>query len=171
MRPAALITCSLLAIVVSGCAEQPETNDTNLADTSVTSAPATESSASAVTLKVAQSSEHGTYLADANGRALYLLEADAQGASKCTDACAQAWPPLIANQGNPTAADASVQANLISTIQRPDGTRQVTYGGHPLYYYAQDQGPGETKGQDLTDQWGEWYLVTPAGKPLEHGSH
>ena len=171
MRSAALISCNLLAIMVLGCAEQPETNETNLADTSVTTAPAAGSGASTVSLKVAQSSEHGTYLADANGRALYLLEADAQGPSRCTDACAQAWPPLIGNQGAPPAADPSVQANLISTIQRPDGTLQVTYGGHPLYYYAQDRGPGETKGQDLTDQWGEWYLVTAAGKPLEHGSH
>ena len=122
-------------------------------------------------LTLGRTSEHGPFIADAGGRALYLLEADPQGASNCYDACAQAWPPYLSPAGTPRAGAEGVQPTLIGTIQRRDGSTQVTYGGHPLYYYAKDQGPGQATGQDVTDQWGEWYLVTPQGKALEeHGS-
>lgn len=47
---------------------------------------------------------------------------------------------------------------------------QITYNGHPLYYYVRNLGPGQTTGQDVTDAWSEWYLVTPGGKPLERES-
>ena len=60
-----------------------------------------------------------------------------------------------------------MREDLIGTIERRDGQRQVTYDGHALYYYSQDQQPGRTSGQDLTDRWGEWYLVTPEGQHLE----
>jgi predicted lipoprotein with Yx(FWY)xxD motif len=115
--------------------------------------------------------EHGQFIADVGGRALYLLEADTQGSSSCYDACAQMWPPFASPVGTPRAGAAGVEPNLIGTIQRRDGTTQVTFGGHPLYYYTKDQGPGQATGQDVTDQWGEWYLVTPKGGKLEHGGH
>lgn len=109
----------------------------------------------------------GPYLTDASGRALYLLEGEPQGESTCYDACAEEWPPFLAPQGSPTAGAASVQPGLIGTLQRRDGSTQVTYGGHALYYYHDDQGPGQTAGHDLTDRWGEWYLVQPGGEALE----
>jgi predicted lipoprotein with Yx(FWY)xxD motif len=56
---------------------------------------------------------------------------------------------------------------LLGTIQRRDGSTQVTYGGHPLYYYSKDQGRGDVTGQDVTDERGEWYLVSPAGQAVE----
>lgn len=107
------------------------------------------------------------YVADRGGRALYLLEQEPQGQSTCYDACAEEWTPFLAPQGTPTAGAAPVQPELIGTLQRRDGSTQVTYGGHALYYYHEDQRPGQTRGQDVTDQWGEWYLVQPSGEALE----
>ena len=112
----------------------------------------------------------GPYLTDEHGRALYLLEGEPQGQSTCYDACAEEWPPFLAPLGTPTAGAPPVRSSLIGTLQRRDGATQVTYGGHALYYYHEDQGPGQATGQDVTDQWGEWYLVRPNGEALEgHG--
>lgn len=120
-----------------------------------------------VALAVAEDKAHGRYLTDAQGRAVYLLEADKKGASSCYDACTQVWPPLRAPSGKPAAADQAVREELIGTIKRRDGSAQVTYNGHPLYYYVKDTGRGKATGQDVHDKWGEWYLVTPRGTKLE----
>jgi predicted lipoprotein with Yx(FWY)xxD motif len=108
----------------------------------------------------------GTSLVDGNGHALYLFEADTGTASTCTGACAQVWPPLVTH-GTPPAASGAVQAQLFGTIPRADGTQQVTYNGHPLYYFAGDKAPGDVRGQGL-DQFGAgWYVVTPAGDKID----
>jgi predicted lipoprotein with Yx(FWY)xxD motif len=80
-------------------------------------------------------------------RAIYLFEADKNGTSACTGACAAAWPPVTAT-GTPRAGSGVNQA-LLGTIKRPDGTAQVTYNGHPLYYFAGDTGTGTAKGRGL----------------------
>lgn len=107
------------------------------------------------------------YLTDGRGIALYLLESDPAGSSTCEDACAGEWPPFLARAGEPRVEGAGLQPDLVATIERTDGTRQVTYGGHALYHYHDDTAPGDTQGQDVHDEWGEWYLVTPAGEALE----
>ncbi len=105
----------------------------------------------------------GGYLT-ASGRALYLWVADTPGQSACSGACAQAWPPLIAKTA-PTAA-AGVTASRLGTITRSDGSKQVTYMGHPLYYYAGDTSPGTTNGQG-SDQFGaKWWLVSKTGAAI-----
>ena len=109
----------------------------------------------------------GAYLTDGSGMALYLLEGEPSDSSTCYDACAREWPPFMALQGSPSAQGQQIQQNLIGTIERRGGGQQVTYAGHPLYYYHDDTGEGQTQGQDVTDQWGEWYLVQPNGQPLE----
>ena len=119
----------------------------------------------------------GAYLADNRGRAVYMLEGDTDG-SKCTAACLEAWPPLRAQAGttatagttSTTGTEANLRMNLVGTVQRADGTSQVTYNGHPLYHYAKDTGAGTTAGQGVEDQWGEWYLVTPEGEAMEEGA-
>ena len=115
------------------------------------------------------SMDAGAYLTDGEGRALYLLEGEPTDSSTCYDACATEWPPFVAAGGTATADAPEVQGNLIGSITRRDGQRQVTYAGHALYYYHDDEGPGQATGHDVTDQWGEWYLVTPAGEHLEEG--
>jgi len=118
-------------------------------------------------LGVANSADYGKYLVDATGKSLYVLQKDSKGASSCYDACSTKWPPLLSPAGTPKALDPSIQANAIVNIQRTDGNVQVTYQGHPLYHYVEDASAGQLNGQGVKDQFGEWYLVTPAGKPLE----
>lgn len=121
-----------------------------------------------VTLAIDTLQGAGAYLTDGDGRALYLFTGDSAGTSTCYDACADAWPPLLAENGA-SAGTPDLQQSLVGTTQREDGRRQVTYGGHPLYHFSSDAGPADTAGQDVEAQGGEWYLVTPAGRPLETG--
>ena len=130
-------------------------------DTASTSPPA--SGARALRVDVGRSPEHGLYLADSNGRALYVLAQDSGGTTSCYDACARVWPPLLATGRVPTAAASAVKQALLSTIARRDGEIQVTYDGHGLYYYQGDDGPGQTNGHHVQYTWGEWYLMSPEG--------
>src|SRR5438045_9595880 len=84
----------------------------------------------------------GQILVDGGGKTLYLFEADNGTQSKCFGACAQAWPPLI-TVGTPKAAG-TVSQSLMGTTLRSDGTRQITYAGHPLYSFLGDSKPGDT---------------------------
>lgn len=118
-------------------------------------------------LTISKTAQYGPYIADAGGRALYMFTADQGGTSNCYDQCAEMWPPFLSPAGTPRAGVAEVQPQLIGTTQRRDGSTQVTYGGHPLYFYHKDAGPGQATGQDVHDSGGEWYLVTPAGEKLE----
>jgi predicted lipoprotein with Yx(FWY)xxD motif len=107
-------------------------------------------------LKVAQDPAVGSFLTDAEGNTLYLFTPDSTpGESTCYDDCAEAWPPLAPAEG--MTLPAGVPGEL-TTIERTDGTQQVTYNEIPLYYYAKDDEPGDTTGQDVGDVW---YIVTP----------
>jgi predicted lipoprotein with Yx(FWY)xxD motif len=108
----------------------------------------------------------GTYLVDSAGRTLYLFEKDKTTKSRCYNACAQFWPPLLTS-GKPKASGRA-KASLLSTTKRRDGTRQVTYKGHPLYYFAADAKAGDTKGQDVDAFGAEWYILAPSGNKI-HG--
>jgi predicted lipoprotein with Yx(FWY)xxD motif len=112
------------------------------------------------------SSKDGRYLVDAEGHSLYLFEKDERGESYCTGACAAVWPPFD-TRAMPHAGG-GVDAAALGTIKRDDGDLQVTYHGHPLYYYAADAStPGKMKGEDI-DQFGAgWYLVNVGGKSVE----
>jgi predicted lipoprotein with Yx(FWY)xxD motif len=119
-------------------------------------------------LTVQKSDALGEYIADAEGRALYLFEADTQGpsgggaASTCKDDCAAAWPPFTT--AGTTQVNEGVSGDLVGTLEREDGTTQVTYNGWPLYYYVKDEKPGETTGHDIEDFGAEWYLLTAQGE-------
>jgi predicted lipoprotein with Yx(FWY)xxD motif len=114
-----------------------------------------------------EDSKLGTLLTDGTKRTVYLFEKDPRGRSACFDACASIWPPLTVGGGSKPVAGKGVSAQLLSTTTRPGGDRQVTYAGHPLYYYAADQHPGDTTGQGL-DQFGaEWYVLAPRGTAID----
>ena len=108
----------------------------------------------------------GTFLVDGKGRALYLWEADHGSTSTCTGACAQAWPPLTIT--GPPKASGAVRGSLLGTTKRADGSREVTYAGHPLYLFAGDSRAGQTTGQGSTAFGAPWWVVTPAGKALQN---
>ncbi|WP_028060282.1 COG4315 family predicted lipoprotein [Candidatus Solirubrobacter pratensis] len=107
----------------------------------------------------------GTFLVGPNGRTLYLFEKDKTKKSTCSGACAKAWPPLLTT-GKPKASG-SAKASLLGTTKRSDGTTQVTYKGHPLYYFIQDTKAGQTKGQGIDGFGAEWYVLSPSGKKIE----
>lgn len=104
------------------------------------------------------------YVADSRRRAVYLLEGDSDG-SKCTEACLRQWAPLFPPTAEPTVSGNLAPA-LIGTVDRADGSRQITYNGHPLYHYAGDDRTGSTAGHGTRDEWGQWYLLTPQGNAL-----
>jgi predicted lipoprotein with Yx(FWY)xxD motif len=107
----------------------------------------------------------GRTLVDGQGRTLYLFEADQAGKSVCNGGCAVAWPPYVGG-GTPTAG-AGVTGSLLGTTARGDGGTQVTYSGHPLYYYVGDLKPGDDAGQGL-DQFGaKWYVLGPDGSKID----
>jgi predicted lipoprotein with Yx(FWY)xxD motif len=110
------------------------------------------------------SGKPGTFLVDSKGRALYLWEADKGKQSTCSGACAQAWPPLTTKDA--PQAGSGVKASLLGTTKRSDGAVEVTYNGHPLYYFAGDSGAGQTNGQGSNAFGAEWYVVSPDGKAI-----
>ena len=133
--------------------------------TSSAAASATNAAAKSVSISTAKGKD-GTYLTGANGRALYLWDADSNGMSSCAGACAQSWPPL---KGKPTAGK-GISSSDLGTIKRSDGSTQVTYKGHPLYYFIEDTSAGSTLGQG-SDQFGaKWWLVSPAGAAITGSS-
>ena len=87
----------------------------------------------------------GKALVDGKGRTLYLWEADKNGTSACAGACAAAWPPVPVT-GTPH-ADSGVNQALLGSVKRADGTEQLTYNGHPLYYFVGDASSGVAHGQ------------------------
>jgi predicted lipoprotein with Yx(FWY)xxD motif len=128
------------------------------------SAAAPASSAASSTVITTKTSSGGSFLTNGAGRAIYLFMADSAGKSTCDGACASAWPPVIAS-GQPTAAGGA-QASDLNTITRSDGTKQVTYDGHPLYYFVGDTGPGTDKGQGIDGFGAKWWLVAPSGSSI-----
>lgn len=113
-----------------------------------------------------RSTSLGKILVDSRGRTLYLFEKDTGSNSTCSGACASAWPPFRTS-GTPKAGS-GVTASLLGTTARSDGNDEVTYNGHPLYYYAGDQKAGDTNGQDLNQFGAAWYVLSPAGNKIGH---
>ena len=108
----------------------------------------------------AHTSRYGTVIFTGSGRAIYLFVRD-HGTSACYGACAKAWPPVL-TEGAPTAGP-GVRAKLLGTIKRKDGSRQVTYAGHPLYRFVNDKKPGDITCQNVSQFGAKWLVVSPAG--------
>jgi predicted lipoprotein with Yx(FWY)xxD motif len=115
----------------------------------------------ATTIGVADNGSLGRILVDSQGRTLYLFKADTTTRSTCFGACATAWPPLRVG-GNPTAGGGA-NTSLVATTRRPDGVREATYDGHPLYLYQGDTQPGQVNGQGVTAFGAQWLAVSPTG--------
>jgi predicted lipoprotein with Yx(FWY)xxD motif len=133
-----------------------------------TAPPATGAASSATATTIALgNSKLGQILVDSAGRSLYLFEADTNGTSTCISAgCIAEWPPVTAT-GTPQVG-AGLAASRLGTTTRADGNQQVTYSGHPLYYFVGDTQPGATAGQGLNDNGGLWYAVHTDGTPANN---
>lgn len=126
-------------------------------------APGATASPARSSLEVGKS-RYGPVLYDGRGFVLYAFTHDRPGRSRCSGACAQAWPPYLV----PGAVRAGTGAgqSLIATVRRADGSRQVTYAGRPLYYYAGDRKPGQILCQNVSEFGGLWLVVRANGAPV-----
>ncbi|MDX3327363.1 MULTISPECIES: hypothetical protein [Streptomyces] len=164
-----LVAALLIAGAAAGCSDDggegaasgTETHSAAEApDTDVVPA-ATSSSTPAVDVK---NGTLGKMLVDEKGRTLYLFDKDTKDKSKCNDDCATAWPPFTV-KSTPTAGK-GLKKDLLKTTKRDDGSEQVTYNGHPLYRFADDQKAGDTNGQGVDAFGAKWYVVDPDGKKI-----
>jgi predicted lipoprotein with Yx(FWY)xxD motif len=104
----------------------------------------------------------GKVLVGGNGRTLYLFTPD-KGSSTCYGKCAVVWPPLLAS--NPSVGT-GLNRSMLGTTKRTDGKLQVTYNGHPLYYFVKDMKAGDAKGQGIDHFGGRWWVVSATGSQI-----
>ena len=161
------------ALIAAGCgtdapyAAAPSPSPTyppTVAPIATSPSPIPSPKASGKTISVANT-RLGQILVGPNGRTIYLFLADSGTTSNCNSAgCVQAWPPVLTT-GAPQAG-AGVNASLLGTTRRRDGTAEVTYAGHPLYYFVSDTKAGDVSGQGINGFGGLWYVVSPSGRQI-----
>ena len=118
----------------------------------------------AAAVRVARTA-YGRALTDRRSFALYRFTHDGSAASTCYGACASAWPPYLVAK-RPSGAGPRAHAVLLGIVRRADGRLQVTYAGHPLYYYVGDRSPGQVLCQDAEEFGGIWLVVSPSGRAV-----
>ena len=169
MTRAAITTlCSIVLVAACG-GEGQETAST--ADPANTTPAKTEADSSTTPVKTKGNgttvkvvpSQYGPVVADGRGEAFYLFAGEKSNRSRCYGACADRWPPVLAN-GKPRAGPGG-HSRLLGTTRRTDGKVQLTYAGHPMYYYAGDA-PGRILCQGVTEFGGLWLVVRPSGKAV-----
>jgi predicted lipoprotein with Yx(FWY)xxD motif len=157
MRTAKLVLLgAVMALVLAACSSG---DDTSGAGEGSTGGGEQASNGSEI---ATAASDLGTILTDADGRTLYLFENDTSPESTCYQDCASSWPAFTTS-GDPVAGS-GIDASLLGTAERTDGTVQVTYNGHPLDYFGGDQAAGDTNGQEIGDVW---YVISPEGDAVE----
>ncbi len=161
-----LLAIAALLAVLTACASAPAGNQPPLATSAplgtlaATTATGSSSAANAA-VKITRVQGFGLFLTDNAGRTLYAYAKDAKDTSSCTGKCLQNWPPFIA--AAIPQAPSNINASLLTLFKRPDGTLQVEYDGHPLYYFAGDKNPGDIKGQGIGNVW---HVLSPRGNPM-----
>jgi predicted lipoprotein with Yx(FWY)xxD motif len=156
-RGFAAIGMVAVALLVAACGSAAKSAST------AAGANASDVSSSSLTIGTAHGSA-GTYLVGAGNRAIYLWVADSKNMSHCSGACASIWPP-VTTHATPHAG-AGVHASALGTITGSSGAKQVTYDGHPLYYYAGDNHAGSTTGQGSDSFGAKWWLVSSSGNAI-----
>jgi predicted lipoprotein with Yx(FWY)xxD motif len=142
-----------LMIAACGSSDQSTTGGS----TSPSPSPATNGT----TIAVASNAKLGQILVDGAGKTLYLFVADSGSSSTCYTSCAQLWPPVLTS--GPPQAGTGATASLLGTTTRTDGKTEVTYGGHPLYYFVSDKQAGDATGQGVDSFGALWWVVSASG--------
>ena len=159
---ATLAALPVLALALAACGSDSSSSS------ATTAAPAAATATSTAATVDVGSTNLGSILVDAQGRTLYLFQADSGMTSACTGSCAVAWPPLRADS-QATVAN-GIDPSLLGTTQRTDGSPQVTYNGHPLYTFVKDTGTGQTNGEGVNAFGGLWYALSPTGDQVTGAS-
>jgi predicted lipoprotein with Yx(FWY)xxD motif len=168
------------AVVAAGCGSSKSSSATSAASanettssaaattpTATTSAASTPASGGGTVVAVKHASKLGTILAAGPKKlTVYMFEGDKSAASSCSGACASVWPP-VTTSGGPAVSGAAQSADL-GTITRSDGTTQVTYKGHPLYFFARDKDSGDAYGQGVHGFGSDWYVLKPSGSKVDN---
>lgn len=185
---AIVILAVIAGAVIAGCGSGGSSSTTTATETEAASAeptetkeaaPASEEAAAkpaaeaepegeATPISLGSAAGVGKVLVDSEGMTLYYFQKDQKGSgkSKCEGACADAWPPLT-TEGKPEAMS-GVESATLGTIERDDGTTQVTYAGWPLYTFVEDKEPGEDNGTDSKAFGASWYPLHFNGKKGGH---
>ncbi len=166
-----------VALLMVGCGSSGSSTTTATSSTpasaqATTTATASSTSAAAASTEAAAvvSSKHsklGTVLAAGHKKlTVYLFEADTGSESTCYEACAKVWPPVTT--GAAASALGAAKSADLGTTTRKDGTKQVTYKGHPLYFYIKDRDDGDSYGEGSKSFGAGWYVLAPSGKKIDH---
>ena len=159
--------CGCYAYSGASSSSAKSTPTTAAAASSTYGARTASSSAGGTSVVIAtKHAKMGTVLASGSKKlTVYLFEADKGPSSTCSGACAGVWPPVTTT----AAATASGQAvaGELGTTKRADGTTQVTYRGHPLYFYMKDKDAGDSYGQGLKSFGAAWYVLAPSGSKID----
>jgi predicted lipoprotein with Yx(FWY)xxD motif len=170
MSPAARLAAGVggaaaVALLAAACASGSTTSSTGAVPASPAGASSSAGGSGSGSTGITTATSSGsTFLTDSSGRAVYLWVKDTGGTSACSGACTGAWPPVMAS-GTVTASGGAMSSAL-GTITRSDGSKQVTYDGHPLYYYSGDSGSGSASGQGSDSFGAKWWLVSPSGSDV-----
>ncbi len=174
-RPFALGAAAVVVALLAGCGSSSSSSSSSTAASTPASTQSTAASTASTSTTAAagpgvtvetKHAKLGTILAAGPKKlTVYLFEGDKGTTSGCTGACAKVWPP-VTTASMPSAAGAAVSADL-GTTKRADGTEQVTYKGHPLYFYDDDKDAGDAYGQGSKAFGASWYVLKPSGSKLD----
>jgi predicted lipoprotein with Yx(FWY)xxD motif len=152
-----------IAMLTAACGGTTSTATASPA-ASPAASPVASPAATGTKIAVATNAKLGQLLVDDKGMTVYLFVADTGTASTCYTSCASIWPPVLTN-GAPQAGTGA-DASLLGTTTRTDGKIEVTYAGHPLYYFVQDKAAGDATGQGVNGFGGLWWVLTPSGAAM-----
>jgi predicted lipoprotein with Yx(FWY)xxD motif len=166
-RAAALLAATVLGIgALAGCGGGSGSSSTTSTGAAKTDSslpkpkpPPPNAEEGTVFVSLGSAAGLGEVLVNSQGRTLYTFSGE-----ECEGACAKAWPPLLDESGEPQPSNGTGAARL-GTVERPDGTTQVTYAGRPLFTFDGDKAPGEANGNGESAFGGTWTALKGNGEP------
>jgi predicted lipoprotein with Yx(FWY)xxD motif len=159
-----LVTIALAAGLLAGCGDGMEEASAPAPRKQPKPAAAPVKKAGKRTFVKVRKTRYGRILTDGKGRAFYLFTKEKTRRAACYGECADAWPPFYARGA--VRAGTGVRQDGVGVTNRNGKRRQVTYNGHPLYYYVTDRAPGQVTCQNVTEYGGTWLVLAPTGQAI-----